>query len=121
MQRSMSLEYEPSSQPYHISAKHSFLNRDFPLNGSSPRDPQGFKHLETAYVAGLSVITSVLDLLLCQQYFNPHMMALMYEHYHTNALYYTNEFTSQMKCTMLYSYKYFTSTNALLLQMFYFF
>ena len=64
-----------------------------PLNGSSPRDPQGFKHLETAYVAGLSVITSVLDLLLCQQYFNPHMMALMYEHY------LTTEFTTQMHVT----------------------
>jgi len=47
------------------------------MEGEANNMMRGFKHLETAYVAGLSVITSVLDLLLCQQYFNPHMMALM--------------------------------------------
>jgi len=38
---------------------------------------QGFLHLETAFVAGLTVPTSLLDLLVCQQYFNPHMMSLV--------------------------------------------
>eukprot|EP00290_Baffinella_frigidus_P001588 CAMPEP_0180186658 /NCGR_PEP_ID=MMETSP0986-20121125/43102_1 /TAXON_ID=697907 /ORGANISM="non described non described, Strain CCMP2293" /LENGTH=1467 /DNA_ID=CAMNT_0022140679 /DNA_START=129 /DNA_END=4533 /DNA_ORIENTATION=- len=49
------------------------------MEGEANNMMQGFKHLETAYVAGLSVITSVLDLLLCQQYYNPHLMALMYQ------------------------------------------
>lgn len=38
---------------------------------------KGINQLESSYIAGCTVVTSLLDLLVCQSYFNPYIVALM--------------------------------------------
>eukprot|EP00960_Hanusia_phi_P061017 764706-Hanusia_phi.AAC.4 len=61
---------------YHMDDHSIMLSRD-EVEKEAFNIRNGFQHLDSSYVAGCTVITVLLDLVMCQQYFNPYIMSIL--------------------------------------------